>query len=130
MTESCFQLEAVLQDRRLTFRGPGSCAAGSFGQTRFVDEDDYSALSRSDFFSSGYLLAGSMKMGLPSCLSRMRGQLACPVLRGARASNGPRLLDQRFLLVTIWVRQCDTSLSSNWTGRFGLACQLVQKVTF
>jgi hypothetical protein len=34
-----------------------------------------------------------MKMGLPSCLSRMRGQLACPVLRGARASNGPRLLD-------------------------------------
>ena len=35
-----------------------------------------------------------MNMGLPSCLSRMRGQLACPVLRGARASNGPRLLDQ------------------------------------
>src|SRR5262249_28244021 len=27
------------------------------------------------------------------CLSRMRGQLACPVLRGARVSNGSRLLD-------------------------------------
>jgi len=31
--------------------------------------------------------------GLDPCLSRMRGQLACPVLRGARTSNGPRLLD-------------------------------------
>ena len=27
-------------------------------------------------------------------LSRMRGQLACPVLRGARVSNDPRLLDK------------------------------------
>ena len=27
-------------------------------------------------------------------MSRMRGQLACPGLRGAWASNGPRLLDQ------------------------------------
>ena len=37
----------------------------------------------------------------------MRGQLACPVLRGARASNGPRLLDQRSRRVTIAVRQCE-----------------------
>jgi len=35
-----------------------------------------------------------MKIGLHPCLSRMRGQLACPVLRGARASNGPCLLNQ------------------------------------
>src|ERR1700722_4635556 len=45
--------EAVLQDRCLALRGPGTCAAGSFGQTRFVDEDDYSALPRSDFFMAG-----------------------------------------------------------------------------
>src|ERR1700678_1144181 len=45
--------EAVLQERCLTLRGPGACAAGSFGQTRFVDEDDYSALPRSDFFMAG-----------------------------------------------------------------------------
>ena len=38
--------------------------------------------------------SGSLKKGLTPCLSRMRGQLACPVLRGARASNGSRLLDQ------------------------------------
>src|SRR5216684_1706984 len=49
--------EAVLQHGRLTFRSPGSCATRSFGQTRLVDEDDHSALSRSDFFSSGHLLA-------------------------------------------------------------------------
>jgi hypothetical protein len=49
--------EAVLQDGSLALRSPGSCATRSFGQTRLVDEDDYSALSRSDFFSSGHLLA-------------------------------------------------------------------------
>src|SRR6202142_870502 len=52
-----FPAEAVLQHGRLTLRSPGSCATRSFGQTRLVDEDDYSALSRSDFFSSGHLLA-------------------------------------------------------------------------
>src|ERR1700677_2064782 len=52
-----FPAEAVLQHGRLTFRSPGSCATRSFGQTRLVDEDYYSALSRSDFFSSGHLLA-------------------------------------------------------------------------
>jgi len=31
--------------------------------------------------------------GLHPCSSGMRGQLARPVPRGARASNGPRLLD-------------------------------------
>src|SRR5277367_2791854 len=49
--------EAVLQDWRLASRSPGSCATRSLGQTRFVNKDDYSALSRSDFFSSGHLLA-------------------------------------------------------------------------
>ena len=48
--------EAVLQHGRLALRGPGSCATRSLGQTRLVDEDDYSALSRSDFFGSGHLL--------------------------------------------------------------------------
>src|SRR5579863_521473 len=52
-----FPAEAVLQHGRLTFRSPSSCATRSFGQTRLVDENDYSALSRSDFFSSGHLLA-------------------------------------------------------------------------
>src|SRR5271155_942075 len=52
-----FPAEAILQHGRLTFRCPGSGATRSFGQTRLVDEDDYSTLSRSDFFSSGHLLA-------------------------------------------------------------------------
>src|SRR6185312_2801155 len=52
-----FPAEAVLKDRSLALRSPCSCATRSLGQTRFVDEDDYSALSRSDFFSSGHLLA-------------------------------------------------------------------------
>src|SRR2546429_501170 len=47
--------EAVLQNGCLAFRGPGACAAGSFGQTRLVDEDDYSALPRRDFFNAGHL---------------------------------------------------------------------------
>src|SRR5450759_2354993 len=37
--------------------------------------------------------AGSLNEGLSPCLSRMRGQLARPVLRGAKVSNGLRLLD-------------------------------------
>src|SRR5579862_5838062 len=49
--------EAVLQHRCLSLRGPGSRATRSLGQTRLVNEDDYSALSRSDFFNSGHLLA-------------------------------------------------------------------------
>src|SRR5271156_6344715 len=52
-----FPAEAVLEHRRLTFGSPGSCATRSFRQTRLVDKDDHSALSRSDFFSSGHLLA-------------------------------------------------------------------------
>jgi len=35
--------------------------------------------------------------GLHPCSSRMRGQLARPVPRGARASNGSRLLDTSIL---------------------------------
>src|SRR2546421_267370 len=45
--------EAVLQYRGLPSGGPGACAAGSLGQTRFVDEDDYSALPRCDSSSLG-----------------------------------------------------------------------------
>jgi hypothetical protein len=45
--------EAVLQDRCLALRGPGAYAAGSFGQTRFVDKNDYSVLLRGDCFRVG-----------------------------------------------------------------------------
>src|SRR5258708_38987940 len=36
---------------------------------------------------------GSLNEAAYPCLSRMRGQLARPVLRGARVSNDPRLID-------------------------------------
>ena len=49
--------EAVLQELNLASPGPRSRATRSLGQTRFVGEDDYSALSRSDSFSSRHLLA-------------------------------------------------------------------------
>src|ERR1019366_10372440 len=42
--------EAVLQDRCLASGRPSSRAAGTFGQTRLVDEDDHSSLPRSAFF--------------------------------------------------------------------------------
>src|SRR5258707_11835126 len=38
---------------------------------------------------------GSLNEAAYPCSSRMRGQLARPVLRGARVSNDPRLLDVR-----------------------------------
>src|SRR6185437_4278638 len=58
--------EAVLQHRCLTLRSPGSRATRSLGQTRLVDEDDYSALSRSDFFNSGHLLAFQVRIARSS----------------------------------------------------------------
>src|SRR5690606_11531396 len=57
----------VLQHWRFAFRRPGACAAGTFGQTRFVYEDDDPSLPRCDFFSAGHLLdfqpliAGSLR---------------------------------------------------------------------
>src|SRR6185437_5426269 len=58
--------EAVLQDRCLALRGPGTCAAGSFGQTRFVDKDDYSALPRSDFFMAGHRFSFQVRIAASS----------------------------------------------------------------
>lgn len=50
-----FPAEGVLQNRRFTFGRPGACAAGTFGQTRLVYEDDDSSLPRGDFFRAGHL---------------------------------------------------------------------------
>ncbi len=40
--------EAILRNWGLAPGSPGTCATRSLGQTRLVDEDDYSALSRGD----------------------------------------------------------------------------------
>src|SRR5438270_12721070 len=58
--------EAVLQYRGLPSGGPGACAAGSLGQTRFVDEDDYSPLPRCDFFIAGHLFSFQVRMAASS----------------------------------------------------------------
>src|ERR1700678_1248926 len=58
--------EAILQYRCLAFRGPGTYATRSLGQSRFVDEDDHSTLSRRDFFSSGHLLAFQVRIAFSS----------------------------------------------------------------
>src|SRR5882724_11352041 len=58
--------EAVLENRCLTLGGPGTCATGSFGQTRLIDEDDYSALSRSDFFTVGHRFSFQVLMAASS----------------------------------------------------------------
>ena len=58
--------EAVLQDRCLSARSPGACAAGTFGQTRLVYEDDDSSLPRGDFFSSGHLLCFQVEIARSS----------------------------------------------------------------
>src|SRR5579863_4818833 len=58
--------EAVLQYRRLPSGGPGTCAAGSLGQTRFVDEDDYSPLPRCDFFIAGHLFSFQVRIAASS----------------------------------------------------------------
>src|ERR1700722_1484918 len=59
-------VEAVLQHGGLAFRGPGTYATRSLGQTRFVDEDDHSTLSRSDFFSAGHLVAFQVRIAFSS----------------------------------------------------------------
>src|SRR6185437_481541 len=67
--------EAVLQHRRLALRRPGACAAGSLGQTRLVNEDDYSALPRGDFFIAGHLLSFQVRMAASSrCRARPVGR--------------------------------------------------------
>src|SRR5215469_4099620 len=67
--------EAVLQDRCLTPWGPGTRAAGSFGQTRLVDEDDYSALPRSDFFTAGHRFCFQVRIAASSrCRARPVGR--------------------------------------------------------
>src|SRR6185437_16108655 len=58
--------EAVLQDWCLAPWGPGARAAGSFRQTRLVDEDDYSALPRSDFFMAGHLFCFHVRIAASS----------------------------------------------------------------
>src|SRR6185437_12636202 len=58
--------KAVLQDWCLAPWGPGARAAGSFGQTRLVDEDDYSALPRSDFFMAGHLFCFHVRIAASS----------------------------------------------------------------
>src|SRR5260221_321026 len=58
--------EAVLQHGCLAFLGPGTYATRSLGQSRFVDEDDHSTLSRCDFFSSGHLLAFHVRITFSS----------------------------------------------------------------
>src|SRR6185437_15070062 len=54
--------ETILKDRSLALGGPCACATRSFGQTRLVDKDDHSALSRSDFFNSGHLLLCQLRI--------------------------------------------------------------------
>src|SRR6185437_11575582 len=70
--------EAVLQNRCLALGGPGTRAAGSLGQTRLVDEDDYSALPRRDFFISGHLFFFQVAIAASS-RSRARYQYAAPL---------------------------------------------------
>src|SRR5579862_898356 len=58
--------EAVLQDRSLAPRGPGACATRSLRQSRLIDENDESALSRRYFFSSGHLRAFHVRIAFSS----------------------------------------------------------------
>src|SRR6516162_925316 len=67
--------EAVLKHWSLAPRGPGSCATRSLRQSRLIDEDDDSALSRRYFFSSGHLRAFQVRIAFSL---RCR---ACPVGR-------------------------------------------------
>src|SRR5579883_2043379 len=77
--------EGVLQDRRLAPGSPGACAAGTFGKTRLVYEDDDSSLPRGDFFRAGHLLAFQLRIA-PSSRSRARPVGRC-TLQPIPASN-------------------------------------------
>ena len=58
--------EAELRHRRLTLRSPRSRATRSLGLTRLVYDDNYAALSRSDFFNAGHLLAFQVRIARSS----------------------------------------------------------------
>jgi hypothetical protein len=80
--------EAVLQYRRLTLGSPRSRATRSLGQTRFVDKDDSSALSRSDRFSAGYLLAFQVRIARSATARSSPAVRAAATLR--RGPSRPR----------------------------------------
>jgi hypothetical protein len=64
-----FAGETVLQNRCLALWSPSAYAAGSFGQTRFVDEGDCSALPRSasSRFGGRPKRSGRFKAATPRC---------------------------------------------------------------
>src|SRR5579875_804877 len=75
--------EGVLQDRRLAPGSPGACAAGTFGKTRLVYEDDDSSLPRGDFLARA-------TSWLSSCGSRPRRARAPDRSGAARSSPSPQ----------------------------------------
>ncbi len=80
---------AVRRADRVTQGGssgrPGACAAGSLGQTRLIDKDDYSPLPRGNFFSSGHLFCFQRRI-TPSSRSRARPVGLC-TLQPSRCSS-------------------------------------------
>src|SRR5215469_806823 len=78
--------EAVLKDRSLAPWGPGACATRSLRQSRLIDEDDDSALSRRYFFSSGHLRAFQVRIAFSSrCRAWPVGR--CTLQPSARSSR-------------------------------------------
>src|SRR5208337_51973 len=76
-------VEVVLQHRRLTLGRPSTSPRGPFAQSRFVDEDDDSALFRSVFFNAGHRVRFQRWIA-PAYTSR-----ACAAGAVAGASHSP-----------------------------------------
>lgn len=70
-----FPSAMIVRHRRLSVRCSGLCTTTSLGQTRLFDEDDYSALPRSDLVSLRRILA----LHVGAC--RLSRAYAWPVLR-------------------------------------------------
>jgi hypothetical protein len=83
MTDSGFQLKPYGRIGVSPLRGSGSRVTRGLGQIRFVEEDDYSARSRSEFFRSDHALAFHAQTALPS---RSR---AWPVYAATEPSEQP-----------------------------------------